>query len=189
MKMLPRLLVVAAIVSSFAAVAQTRPAPAVMGAASVKVTATVVAIDQANRIVSLKGEDGEVSVFKVGPEVKNLAQVKVGDQVTSEYIRAIALELKPGGSGIRSSTQQQNTAAAAPGQMPAGGVANRIVITANVTKVDAAHNLVSVRGPKGNVFDLQVKDPATLAQIKVGDQVQATITEAVLIAVTPPPGK
>lgn len=189
MKLLPRLLVVAAIVSSFSAVAQTTAAPAVLGAASVKVTATVVAIDQANRVVSLKGENGDVSVFKVSPEVKNLAQVKVGDRVTSEYIRAIALELKPGGSGIRSSTQQQSTATAASGQLPAGGVANRIVIMANVTKVDAAHQLVSLRGPKGNVFDLQVKDPATLEQIKVGDQVQATITEAVMVAVTPPAGK
>jgi hypothetical protein len=63
-----------------------------------------------------------VAVLKVGPEVKNLAQVKVGDVVTSEYIRAVALELKKGGDGMRSSVEQPASAAAGPGQKPAGMV-------------------------------------------------------------------
>ncbi len=49
------------------------------------------------RIVTLKGEDGVVSDLKVGKEVRNLAQVKKGDQVVATYHEAIAYEVfKPG---------------------------------------------------------------------------------------------
>ena len=48
-----------------------------------KVTATAVvqAVDQKNRLLTLKGEDGKVFTIKVGNEVRNLAQVYAGDTV------------------------------------------------------------------------------------------------------------
>ena len=64
-------------------------------------TFSVEAIDQATRQVTLKAADGSVRIIKAGPDVKNLAQVRVGDQVKATYLQAIALELKKGGSGIR----------------------------------------------------------------------------------------
>ena len=50
-------------------------------AETVKVTATITAIDAATRAVTLKGPKGNEMVVTAGPEVKNLAQLKVGDQV------------------------------------------------------------------------------------------------------------
>lgn len=182
------LLLAATLAAAAAAMAQDKPMPGALNATAVKVTATVVAIDPVHRNVTLKGEDGTVSEFKVGPEVKNLAQVKVGDRVTSEYVRAVALLLKKG-EGIRGTTEQQRSAAAQPGQKPAAGVSTRTVITADVTRIDPQAGLVTLKGPKGRVVDVQVADPATLARIKVGDQVEATITEALMIAVTPPAAK
>lgn len=188
MKSIQRFLLIAAVAATCAAMAQNKTMPAAVGATAVKVTATVVAIDQAQRMVTLKGEGGRVSEFKVGPEVKNLAQVKVGDEVTTEYIRAVALKLKKG-DGIRSATEQQSVAAAKPGQKPAGGVSNQTVITANVTQIDAPNHVVTLKGPKGNVVDLEVRDPKILSEVKVGDQVEAVITEALMISVTPPAAK
>jgi hypothetical protein len=43
------------------------------------VTAQVQAVDLAKRIVTLKGPEGNVFDVKVGDEVRNLPQVKVGD--------------------------------------------------------------------------------------------------------------
>ena len=53
--------------------------PRVVREAEAVMTATVVAIDLQKRIVTLKGEDGEVRDIKVGEEAVNLPQVKVGD--------------------------------------------------------------------------------------------------------------
>jgi Cu/Ag efflux protein CusF len=183
------LLAAATLVAGSAALAQTKPMPAVMGAQAVKVSATVEAIDLPNRIVTLKAENGEVTVLKVGPEVKNLAQVKKGDVVTSEYAQAVAIELKKGGGGIASATQQSASGAAKAGQKPAGVMTNTTVLVANVTAVDTAKKMVTVKGPAGNVVTMAVKDPAVLAQVKVGDQVEATFSEALMVSVTVPAAK
>jgi len=189
MKFASVLVVAATLVASTAALAQTPTLPAVMGADAVTVSATVEAIDLPNRIVTLKAKNGEVTLLKVSPEVKNLAQVKVGDVVTTKYAQAVAVELKKGGSGITSATQQAASGAAKAGEKPAGVLTNTTVLVANVTAVDMAKKTVSVKGPAGNVLTMAVKDPAVLAQVMVGDQVEATFTEALMVSVTTPAAK
>jgi len=60
-----------------------------------------------------------------------------------------------------------------------------VKIVAEVIGMDPAHRTVRLRGPQGGVVDLAVRDPAQFARVKVGDQVEATYTEAVAIAVEP----
>src|SRR6266581_4726615 len=73
-------------------------APGMVGVAqTVKVTATITAIDKATRDVTLKGPQGNEITVTAGPEVKNFANMKVGDQVNAEYVEALTLELKKGG--------------------------------------------------------------------------------------------
>ncbi|MEO7853583.1 MAG: hypothetical protein ABIR94_15210, partial [Rubrivivax sp.] len=139
--------------------------PAMMGAESVRISATVMAVDLPNRMLTLKGANGETTVMKVGPEVKNLAQVKAGDVITSEYTQAVALELKKGGSGVTSSTQQSASGAAKAGAKPAGVVSNTTVIVANVTQVDMAKKSITVKGPVGELVTMAVKDPSVLNQV------------------------
>src|SRR5438094_4664134 len=94
--------------------------PGVAGAAqTVKVTATITAIDPATRAVTLKGPQGKEIVITAGPEVKNFAQMKVGDQVDAEYVEALTLELKKGGGKAVARTEQTGAAAAKPGERPA----------------------------------------------------------------------
>jgi len=49
--------------------------------------------------------------------------------------------------------------------------------------------LVSVKNDKGQIIDLNIKDPEQLKLIKKGDQIQATYTEAVAISLTPAAAK
>jgi hypothetical protein len=58
------------------------------------------------------------------------------------------------------------------------------MVVADVVAVDAAKQSVRLRGPQRTV-DLKVKDPEQFKLIKVGDQVEATFTEAVAISVEP----
>ena len=62
---------------------------------AVKVTAVVTAIDAKNRIVTIKGPEGnEFSVLADG-SVKNFGLVKVGDQMKITYSDAVAIGFTP----------------------------------------------------------------------------------------------
>jgi Cu/Ag efflux protein CusF len=153
-------------------------------AEAVRITATVEAIDAARRLVTLKGPEGNSFVVQAGPEVKNFNQVKVGDLVVVRYVEALTLELKKGSGGIRERVEREGAAAAKPGEKPAGVVGRTVTVIADVIAVDAAKQSIRLRGPQRTV-DLKVKDPEQLKLIKVGDQIEATFTEAVAVSVEP----
>ena len=166
-------------------------APGVGGVAgAVKVTATVVALDAATRTATLKGAKGKVVDVVVPPEAKNFDQIRVGDLVTVEYVRALTLELK-GPGAIRSGSSQAASAPAPAGAVAGGAAGRQVVIMANVTAVNHKEGFVTLRGPKGNSVDVSVSDPAQLKLVKVGDQVEAVYTEAVAVTVNhvPKPAK
>jgi len=183
-------IVVAAALAALPASAQT--GSAVMGKApgkvamaqTVKATATITAIDAATRAVTLKGPKGNEVVVTAGPEVKNFAQLKVGDQVAVEYVESLALELKKGGGAPVAATAKEGMAAAKPGERPAAVGGRQITVVADVIDVNAETQVVTLKGPQRTV-ELKVRDPEQFKLIKKGDQVQATYTEALAIAVTP----
>ena len=90
-----------------------------------KIVATVEAIDQAKREVTLKGPTGKVVTLKAGPDVRNLAQVKVGDSVVVGYLEALSLTLMKDGKALRGSTSAADGARSAAGERPAGSSPKR----------------------------------------------------------------
>ena len=148
------------------------------------ITATVVAIDAAQRQVTLKGPKGKVVPLTVGPDVRNLEQVKVGDRVAVRYLEALSLTLKKDGKELRSSTKASDAARAKAGERPGGMVAEQTTVTADVIAVNPKAHTVTLRGPKQEV-DLYVADPEQLKLIKVGDQIEAVYTEALALSVKP----
>jgi hypothetical protein len=154
----------------------------------VEITASVQAVNKADRTVTIKGPRGRVETITAGPEVKNFDQIKVGDQVALRYIEALSLELKKGGTAPVTRTDSAMGATAKPGDMPAAGVGRQIHVTANVVAVDAATQTVSLKGPKQTV-DIHVRDPEQFKMVKVGDQVEATYTEAMALSVEPAAAK
>jgi len=152
----------------------------------VVVTATVQKIDMATREVTLKGEDGKIETVKVGPEARNLGQLKVGDKVTAKYYQALAIFVAPPG-GQPSVSETTDVERAALGQKPGGQITNVVEATATVEAVDLKKRTVTVKGPKGNVNTVKVGDHVKkLDQVKVGDQVVVRYTEAVAISVDKP---
>ena len=151
-----------------------------------KITASVEAIDSAARTVTLKGPRGKVVTLAVGPEVKNFAQVKVGDMVVVRYAEALSLELKKRGKELRQRSEREGSATAQPGERPGGAAGRQITVIADVTAVDRKKRVVTLRGPKQTV-DLKLRDPEQIKLVKVGDQVEATYQEAIAISVEPAP--
>jgi len=166
--------------ATFAA-AQTKALPKGSTAQSTKVTATVTALDEKNRVITVKTPDGLDYTFVVDPAVKNLPQVKVGDTVSATYTEALAYEVKKGGQAGATETIAGGTAE--PGKKPAGAVARQVTVTVSIAAIDPAVPSVTFQGPQGNTRTIKIRDPKKLEGVSVGDTVQLTYTEALALKI------
>jgi Cu/Ag efflux protein CusF len=159
--------------------------PGVVAVESIQWTATVKAVDYQKRTVTLEGTDGKTGTFNA-KNVRNLDQVKVGDRVKVEYIEELAIFVRK--SNESPSAMEGAAVGLAPrGQMPGGIVAETVQITANVEAIDYQNRTITLKGPQGNIKTFKVDQSIQrFDQIKQGDQVVVSYTEALLIAVVRP---
>jgi len=156
---------------------------------TIKMTATVVAIDLAIRDVTLIDSQGRFHTVNVGDQARNLDQVKVGDKVTIEYTEAISLQLKKRGTADAGPPSAQVAMVRSPqGSKPGGAVGRKVTAIATVVAINPQKQIVTLRGPQGNEYDVQVVDPAQIKGVTKGDEVEVTYTEALAISVQPAPG-
>lgn len=148
---------------------------------STTVTATVTAIDQKTRTVTVKAADGKESTFVADPAVKNLAQVVVGDVITATYSEALVYEVKKGGKAGTESTMAGAKAAA--GEKPAGVIGQQTTVTVTITAIDPKVPSVTFKGPAGNTRTIKVRQPEKLKGVSVGDTVEITYAESLAISV------
>ncbi|HEX5037152.1 MAG TPA: hypothetical protein VFX30_08330 [bacterium] len=155
----------------------------------VETVATVQAIDQKKRLVTLKSEDSaEVSTIEVDDSVKNLKQVKKGDRVRIQYYEALAWNvIKSKNRQEPTKTDSQITTSAKPGEKPEGQAARQIHVIAEVRGIDKKTPSVTLKGPEGNSETFVVRDRNNLKGLKVGDQVDITYTEAMAVSVEKAP--
>jgi len=168
-----------------ATITSNKPGQVVM-ADTVKASAMITAIDKATRTLTLKGAKGESFDVVAGAEVKNFDQIKVGDEVKVAYVQALSMEVrKPGAaSGVKDSTAAVR---AKPGEKPAGMVGRQVTIMADVIDVNPTAKTITLKGPKGKVVELDVKNPDHFKVVKKGDQVEVVYTEALAISVEAAP--
>jgi hypothetical protein len=152
-------------------------------AVTVEASATVTAVDATNRTLTLKGANGHTTTIDAGKDIKNFDQIKVGDTVHAKYTEALALELKKGAQGSAPPTEETVATSAPAGSKPGGAVGRKVTVMTEVTAVDREKKVVTLRGPAGNEWDLDVQDPAQLKNIHKGDHVQATYVEGLVISV------
>jgi hypothetical protein len=151
--------------------------------------ATVKAIDLPSRMVTLVGPQGNTVSLRVGDEVRNLPQVRPGNKVFVRYHGSVTYVLSPRGAKLPDDSLAVAGARAAPGQMPAGGVSSKLVMTETVIGVDQPSHSLQVVNPSGGMIrTVAVTTPEgqqNMRMIKVGDTITAIVSEAVAIAVEP----
>ena len=163
--------------------------PGAVGAGQmVTLTGTIKSIDKDSRSVTVVGEQGKEITVQAGPEVKNFAQLGVGDRVDVSYAQAILVELKKGGGAVVARTENSGMTSAAPGTAPGAMAGRQVKIVGDVTKTDAATQSITVRGPQRTI-DVKIRDPEQFKLIAVGDQLEATYFEAAAVDVTPAKAK
>ena len=154
---------------------------------TIEFQARVAAIDPKTRMVTLKTPDGKESTFYVDERVRNLPQVKVGDEVRIAYVVALAWKLNKSKKAVPSPEVETAVTRAEPGAKPAGGVARRISFTASVESIDRANGTVTLKGPEGNSRAFKARNPDNLKKVKIGDLVDITYTESVAVKLEPAP--
>ena len=178
------------VVCGFAALAlaacATEPAELPSGIvreSTVSSTATVKKVDLATRVVTLAGADGKSFDVKCGDEVRNLAQLRVGDRVTATYYESVAYEVHKPGSVEAGARAAVGAARAEPGEKPGAVAANVVEITATIESIDKSVPLVVLRRADGELTPIKVRDARKLDAVAVGDMVEITFTEAMAISV------
>lgn len=150
--------------------------------AVISARATITAINQDQRIVTLKGPEGNTFDVKLGPEVRNFSQLKVGDEVNIRYRQSLLVQVaEPGQQPMSSASRRMERAA--PGEMPRGAVTEEINTTAKATAIDKRDGTVTLQGPSGNVVTVKAMDPGNLDKIQVGDTLNITYTQAMALSV------
>ena len=157
--------------------------PSIKKEQTVTETATVEAVDQATRVVTLKGSKGNVFDITAGEEVRNLAQVKAGDQVKVKYYQSLAIEVMAPGKAPGGRQEAVVMDRAKLGEKPGGMVGGQVTVTATVEAINKKKQTVTLKGPEGKTRVVKVQDPKNLKNVKVGDDVVITATEAVAISV------
>jgi len=160
--------------------------PSVKKERTTRLTATVEAVDLDNRIVTVKGPEGNIVDIKAGEQVKNLAQVKVGDTVEITYYESLAVKVfKPGEmpQGTAATVGAERTAK--PGEKPSGIIGSQVTITATVESISPNKTSVTLKMADGKYKAVKIQDKKNLENVKVGDEVVITVTETLAIAVKP----
>lgn len=143
-------------------------------------------VDPKTRQVVIVGPNGNEFKTVLGDEVKNFNQIKVGDIVTLTHVEILVADIKkPSKVEIRERIETEKAARAKLGDKPAAAIERQVTVVADVTAVDDKKGTITLRGAT-RTLDLKVRDPKVLKGVKVGTQVEATVTEIIAIEVTAP---
>ena len=147
----------------------------------------ITAIDSANRLLTLKNDDGTTDLLYCPPEVQRFAQLKVGDKVTFRYHESL----------VYSITQAPATAAATTlpqfvrsfGEKPGATLSQQMKAVVTLSAIDPKTPAVTITTADGTKMTFVVENKKNLEGVKVGDKVQITYTQAYAITVEAPPAK
>ncbi len=154
---------------------------------SITVTATIEAIERSTRLLTLKRPDGATEMIRVPADVKRFDELKVGDTISATYYENVVLRvMKPDEKDIDSGGASLTPSG---GKRPGATASTQRTVTATITAIDPAIPSITLSGPNNWKYTSRVEDKAALKQVKVGDRLAITWTEAVLISVSAPKPK
>lgn len=149
---------------------------------TIRVFATVTAVNLPARKVTVKMSDGSSRTFKCGPDVVNFNQIQVNDMVTLTITEEFAVFL--GGNAVPSAAVGAGVALAPVGYKPGGIVAETAQVTARITSISTSSHVVVLLFPDGSTHAIKVGPSVNLHNFVVGQDVTAQYTQSVAINVS-----
>ena len=163
--------------------------PRLYSSETITVNALVEAVNYETREVTLRDADGELITFIADEEVRNLAQMKVGDVINAEYTRSYAIEVYENTGMTPSTGDFSAMGVAEEGDKPGLTSIDTQVITATVEAIDIEANTFKLKWPDDSVEEFTAQNPENLKKAAVGDLVVITVTEALDVDVVEPPAE
>ena len=149
------------------------------------VTAPVAAINYQTRIVSFRLKGGSMLNVKVAPEVTNLKQIEVGDEVTSEVIETMSIFTRNNDGSEPNRKDSETIQVSRPGEKPKKV---QVHIEEMVTDVDAIildTRQINLRLPDGVLQTFFVPSYFKhLDNVKKGDQLVVRHSKTIVTNVT-----
>jgi hypothetical protein len=157
--------------------------PAFSASISMVMTSTVIKIDQKTRLVTLKDEQGEPVSFTAGEEVRNLAQVNVGDTVLAEYMQNITIQVLATKNPETAAAEIATMGRAAEGEMPGVGMIGFTVVVLTVEEINLKNNTFKLKNEDDVIQEFTAQNPENLKKVAEGDVVVLSYTEGFAISV------
>lgn len=167
------------------------PPPAGINTATlIEATATVTAVDMERHLVTIQGPQGNLAVIQVTDQVKNLPQVKIGDKVDIQYYQSAIAELVKVDENTSLDTTVSSVKATRPeGDKPGGAIGLQVRRRAEVMFVDPYQKFITFLSPDRGLRKISLKNSPELQhyldELKKGDIVEVTYTEALAISLEP----
>lgn len=153
------------------------------------ITATVEAIDTANRQLTLKGPKGNLVVVDVSERVKRFNEIKVGDVISAQYTEALVFQLKKAEESAPLGTVEKVGGTRTEGDKPGAVVSSQVTATVEVEAVDPSVPSITVRNAEDYIQTYRVKNAKNLEGVKPGDKIVVTYIEALAVQVSEPKKK
>jgi len=143
---------------------------------------TVEAVEQSNRMLTLRDSNGELHSVRVSPDVQGFSDIKPGDKVTATYFDTFTLTPKaPGEPDV----DTLKSAVAGTAGTPGGATMAQRRITATVASIDPDVPSISFTGPQGWKYSTKVQDKSDLDGVNVGDRFDVAWTAGSLLSLGP----
>ncbi len=153
---------------------------------AVVITAEVLAVDKADRVVTLLGPNDNVVDIEVSEEARNFDQIKVGDQLRVEYYESVAIYLGEVGTQPKADAAMV-MARADEGEKPGAFAVGTVDVSASIIRVDKKERTLTLKLADGNVVTTEVDQSVQVFDtLRVGDTIYARVTKAFAISVETP---
>jgi hypothetical protein len=146
------------------------------------VDATVEAIDETSRILTVRGPKGNAITMKIGPNASNVGRIKVGDTLRVEYREPLILSIKPAVSDQQPGSMKSTLSAP---NKPAVTQKEWNTQTVTIESVDTTARTVTFP-ESGRSTTLKVDGSVTgLDQFRAGELVTIYFEEALVLSIVP----
>ena len=166
--------------------------PAVV-ATTTERTAIVETVNMTERSVLLRGDagaqSGVLATVRVGPEVRNLGQVRPGDRVVISVTDAIAASIARADDGAGAVGGAAMATRAPEGARPGASFGEAKRVRVRIEEIDLSLNTVTFTTPENERRTVRVQDPRMREFIRTlspGNLVDVVFVETVSLRVLPP---
>ena len=144
-------------------------------------TATIEGIESGSRMLTVRTDKGELHTFRVPESQTGFSSLKIGDKISATYYDNVVVRKKAPGEADVDTREGALIRGSAGG--PGSTAAIQQTITATIDAIDPNVPSITLSGPRGWKYSTKVQDKKALEQVKVGDKVDITWTEAMLVSV------